>query len=831
MTTESRRSGRYAAWIDRRSGLLLLASLVLTLCCAYLTLHLPVRADFANLLPPDKQSVRDLRAIQKRASAFGTVFLVVYDTNRETRAQATAALTARLRTLDPSLVANVTADDSAARQFFWHNRFLFVDLADLRDARDALKSSLNKARLDANPLYIDLEDDLDDGATGGEMDDDRIEALKKRFDDAERDAKSAKGFVSVKGSLQLIIIRSTFHASSIPKASIVMAGVERAIDETLAEFPTIRIGTSGDVATTLGEHRSIMKGMLIAAGITIFLVALGLLLYFRSGIAVGAVLWSLALGCLATFAITKLTIGYFNVATAFLAAIVIGNGINPNLILLARYLEERRGGNPGTTALGTAIGGALHGTLAASLTASVAYASLIVTDFRGFRHFGIIGGVGMALCWLTAFTVLPAALVRLERLGKIKLRNEPAIGPLLARLVPTRKVKSVVAGAALVSVLCGVATWRYVQSDYLEEDWRQLRSQSAEMRRARAWNHLVDIGFTESFTKGISNRFIVAVDRPEQSRALAAKLRGLDEGKAPDQRLLAFVSTVDDFLPTEQPDKLALLEEIHDLLDDDTVAELEPDDRATAERLRPPAQLVPLTLADIPEALGWPYVEKDGELGRLLLAASGDQYDAWNVRDLVRFADQMRTIELPDGAKVGGQSFVFADMVSAMEDDAPLATAVALLGSALVVFLIVGFRRHGVVTLVCAAIGTLGMVALVSVWGIKVNFLDFIALPITVGIGIDYAVNIVAREKLDGPKGPEYILSTTGGAVLMCSYTTIVGYGSLLLSDNAGIRSFGLAAILGEFTCLLAALIIAPAVLYMLRQRQTRGPNSAKAIS
>jgi predicted RND superfamily exporter protein len=50
----------------------------------------------------------------------------------------------------------------------------------------------------------------------------------------------------------------------------------------------------------------------------------------------------------------------------------------------------------------------------------------------------------------------------------------------------------------------------------------------------------------------------------------------------------------------------------------------------------------------------------------------------------------------------------------------------------------------------------------------------------------------------------------------LCSYTTTVGYGSLLLSQNLGIRSFGIAAMLGEITCLVVALFLAPALLSLL---------------
>jgi hypothetical protein len=138
---------------------------------------------------------------------------------------------------------------------------------------------------------------------------------------------------------------------------------------------------------------------------------------------------------------------------------------------------------------------------------------------------------------------------------------------------------------------------------------------------------------------------------------------------------------------------------------------------------------------------------------------------------------------------------------------------VALLGVVLFVVVIVGRGRHAIVTLASVVAGTTLMIAGAALLGLKVNFLDFVALPITLGISVDYAVNVVARERASGPGSAREALATTGGAVVLCSWTTTVGYGSLLLSANAGIRSFGAVAILGEATCLLAALTLAPALL------------------
>jgi predicted RND superfamily exporter protein len=91
--------------------------------------------------------------------------------------------------------------------------------------------------------------------------------------------------------------------------------------------------------------------------------------------------------------------------------------------------------------------------------------------------------------------------------------------------------------------------------------------------------------------------------------------------------------------------------------------------------------------------------------------------------------------------------------------------------------------------------------------------LNFIALPITFGIGIDYATNIFQRRRLDHARSIADVVRTTGGAVALCSLTTIIGYSSLLIARNQALISFGILADLGEVACLAAALFALPALL------------------
>jgi predicted RND superfamily exporter protein len=95
----------------------------------------------------------------------------------------------------------------------------------------------------------------------------------------------------------------------------------------------------------------------------------------------------------------------------------------------------------------------------------------------------------------------------------------------------------------------------------------------------------------------------------------------------------------------------------------------------------------------------------------------------------------------------------------------------------------------------------------------KINFLNFIAFPITFGIGVDYGVNIFQRYRQEGRGSISKVLRQTGGAVGLCSLTTVIGYGSLLIAQSQAFVSFGVLAVLGELTCFTAAIIALPALL------------------
>ncbi len=153
-------------------------------------------------------------------------------------------------------------------------------------------------------------------------------------------------------------------------------------------------------------------------------------------------------------------------------------------------------------------------------------------------------------------------------------------------------------------------------------------------------------------------------------------------------------------------------------------------------------------------------------------------------------------------ARVAGSLPLSADILGAVRHDGPLASAVALVGVVLVVLMALR-RRFGSLLLVVGAlfVGVLWLGGLSMALDVKLNFANFIAYPITFGIGVDYSVNVVSRYGSDGARDILHAVATTGGAVALCSATTVIGYSSLLLAQNRGLVMFGLLAVLGEVCC------------------------------
>ena len=178
----------------------------------------------------------------------------------------------------------------------------------------------------------------------------------------------------------------------------------------------------------------------------------------------------------------------------------------------------------------------------------------------------------------------------------------------------------------------------------------------------------------------------------------------------------------------------------------------------------------------------------------------------------------------PD-VRTAGQIVLTADIVSIISSDGRIAGLFQLprrrpphepLGDALL-------ASHAIWVIGPLCLGVLWMFGALGLFNLQFNFVNFSVLPITFGIGVDYAVNLYERARHIGPDETiENALASSGGAIALCSATTVIGYATLLVADNQAIQSFGLTAAIGEVTCLSAALFALPAILALRERRKAR---------
>src|SRR5258705_5934950 len=178
----------------------------------------------------------------------------------------------------------------------------------------------------------------------------------------------------------------------------------------------LRVGFGGTFPLFIAEYEAIIGDVAGTAVICVSMVLISILLFFRGLRSVTALGLAVLMAVAVTFGLTRLVIGYLNTQTAFLGAIVLGNGINYGLIYLARVKQLRRRGVELLPACVEGAQSTAEATLLASAATSVSFGVLIVAANRGFRHFGIIGGIGMLLCWLFTFLLVPVLLSVYENL-------------------------------------------------------------------------------------------------------------------------------------------------------------------------------------------------------------------------------------------------------------------------------------------------------------------------------------------------------------------------------------------------------------------------------
>ncbi len=759
-------------------------------------------------MPSGDPAVQALKRTEGRVGDLNLLTVGIRSPDRAANLAYAKMLTEALRTLPKSRVGLVAYNILDLRKFFQDHRWLYASEEDLETARDRLRTEIMRRK---NPLFVSLD---------GENESADDKELRSKLEHNPLAQRFPDGYF-VNGDVAWVLVLPTGGLFDENAGEALVGAVNDfvAAHPPRELHPAMRVDTLGPVVVGLENRHAIEQDI---KGVTIFctiVIALSIIFYFRGLSAIVLVVFPAVWGTAVAFACGEVVYGYLNSSTAFLGTIILGNGINHAIILLSRYRENRaraesgaRGDGGGRDdALSAAIATTARPTLTAALAASASYLALGTTSFRGFSQFGVMAAIGSLACWMATFTLLPAGLTVWKTARKTARGRTATSLPLslrpVARAIGARPRTLLLASAAFTAA--ALFGFQHFARAPFEYDFRKLRADIARDPERKQ----MDDNLNQMLGRWHSPTVVLA-DRLDQVEEIRDAIRARDTGP---RHLIGNVLTVYDVLPGDpavQKRKLQLLAEIRKLARDPSTELLSPKQRDDLARLTPPDDLRPLTPQDLPPLARRPFTENDGTVGRLVLVYHAEKnVSMWDGHDLLAIAGVLERLPLPDGSMIetSGTPMVFGAMLRSVLHDGPRATLISLLLVASLIAVLVRPARAAAIAVATLCLGVLWMVGAAGLAHVHVTFLNFLALPITFGVGGEYAINVVARWRREG--SAVRAVESVGGAVLLCSWTTIVGYGSLLAAHSQALRGFGAMAVLGELACLLAAVVAMPVCL------------------
>jgi predicted RND superfamily exporter protein len=765
-----------------------------------------LRSDFTELLPPDHPAVTALHRIAGRQKSSSNLVVIIESPDAAQNRRLADALRPELEKMIPSVFSEIQwRPETETPDFLSRYRWLYADLADLESAETLLDRVIARR---TSPLAVDLQGDPEA----------ELRALRERMNAAvpPRPTGDFAGESNGVHSLGLMLWRRGDGYASLGDQRTLDAVQEVVARVRPASFhPAMRVEYTGHVAMALDEQRAVKNDLTFSTLLCASLVLVVMYLHFRRAALIITVGAPALTGLFLALALARFTSGNLNSNTAFLLSIILGNGINSPIVLLSRYGEERRAGRDTIEALQHAMATTLLGTGTAMAAASVAYGSLLTTRLRCLSQFSLVGGAGMLFVWLAMFVVVPPLVILGERIRpglttpRTSLWNAPFRG--FGRLVEKHPI--LLGAVSLLGVAAAVRPLRTYLADPIE--WNTGKLRSAETGSQQRWGKMYQLGMGGVDAGYIGRDGVVLVDRPEDANAVAEALRQHDAAFGP-RAVLREVRTIDSTLPKQQAEKLAVLGRIRakidkhaHLMDDQERGELTP--------WRPPDDLRAIGVPDLPTRVRENFTETDGTLGRMIgIDVALDRgIDFSDARDMVRIGRSLSADALGRRWTAASSTLVFAAIFQIMDEDRAQVTWTAIAGVLLVILIAFGLRSAPPV-LASLAIGMVWLGGILAAIHLKLNFVNFVAVPITIGVGVDYGANIWARLRRGEAVAPT--IAGTGSAVALCSMTTIIGYSTLLTARNRALQSFGLLADLGEIACLFAALLALPALARLVRR-------------
>jgi len=635
------------------------------------------------------------------------------------------------------------------------------------------------------------------------------------------------------------------------------------------EFPDVAFGQTGMHTLTRDEMETSTGDSMVVTMVAFFLIVIFLITAFRMKSAPVMGMLTLIVGITLCLGISYIVIGSLNMMTVMVGAILMGLGIDYSVHILSQFTEAIAAGSRAREAVRIALRDCGRGVMTGALTTAAAFGIMILIPYQGLAELGAVTAIGVLSCMLTSLFFLPSMLMLRGQIKERRTQRTPARekrNRLSMRYDFLAAMERGVNRWPLITVtmIALFTVWMAVQipgalfsGDLKEIEMKGLKSlqlndlikEKFDMTADSVYVVTTNLEDDRKYRKILEdNPQISMVDSPslylpsrtEQKKRLAwirkvaAKLKAFRIADTVDQetlnrgllRLKANVLELRDLAYTSGLDRV--FKRCNRILGGKGQGSAGILDRAAAAvaaqsgalialqkafaaamraRILPMTRVTGIKRQNLPQDLRSRLFSKDGEKG---LLTAWLMKDNWAELHRSPFLDNL--VKTSKG-KVTGMILFMRELVNIASDEGGRATLLALGMILLIVLLDFRSFKYGGLAFLNLVAVLITITGLFVLTGQKFNFMNVLALPLLIGIGIDDSVHILHRYRSHTTEGLETVLASTGRGILLTSLTTMVGFGSLTFARFQGLQSFGLVLFFGVGIAFFYSVIFLPALI------------------
>lgn len=190
--------------------------------------------------------------------------------------------------------------------------------------------------------------------------------------------------------------------------------IRRSLDEMKKLMPGVEAGVTGlpvldSDETAISTHDAELSSIYSAIGIAVLL----LIAYHGWQLPLMAVL-SLGVGICWAFGFVTLGIGHIQILSVVFTTILLGLGMDYGVHLMSRFELIRHNYPDDHEGFCATLADSMQtvgpGMITGAVTTAIAFGTTLLTNFLGMAEMGLIAGVGVVLCLIAMWSVLPAAM-------------------------------------------------------------------------------------------------------------------------------------------------------------------------------------------------------------------------------------------------------------------------------------------------------------------------------------------------------------------------------------------------------------------------------------